>query len=225
MKISYAITTHNEVEEVKQLIPFVYEHKKEEDEIIVLDDFSVEEMEEVLNKFYDDGYVTVWQRRELQRDFAAQKNYAKEMCTGDYIFHLDADEMPSEFLITNLHQILESNDNVDLIWVPRINTVVGLTHEHIVEWNWRVNDKGWINFPDPQARIFRNTEDIKWASRVHENIVGCDVISQLPHKEEFCLYHHKNIEKQELQNNLYGEIINEVKNTFVDTQKNYSKES
>ena len=217
MKISYAITTHNEVEEVKQLIPFVYEHKKEEDEIIVLDDFSVEEMEEVLDKFYDDGYVTTWQRRELQRDFAAQKNYAKEMCTGDYIFHLDADEMPNEFLITNLHQILESNDNVDLIWVPRINTVDGLTQKHIVEWNWRVNDKGWINFPDPQARIFRNTEDIKWTSRVHENIVGCDVISQLPHKEEFCLYHHKNIEKQELQNNLYGEIINEVKNIFKES--------
>ena len=217
MKISYAITTHNEVEEVKQLIPFVYEHKKEEDEIIVLDDFSVEEMEEVLDKFYDDGYVTTWQRRELQRDFAAQKNYAKEMCTGDYIFHLDADEMPNELLITNLHQILESNDNVDLIWVPRINTVDGLTQKHIVEWNWRVNDKGWINFPDPQARIFRNTEDIKWTSRVHENIVGCDVISQLPHKEEFCLYHHKNIEKQELQNNLYGEIINEVKNIFKES--------
>ena len=68
--------------------------------------------------------------------------------------------MPNEFLITNLHQILESNDNVDLIWVPRINTVDGLTQKHIVEWNWRVNDKGWINFPDPQARIFRNTEDI-----------------------------------------------------------------
>ena len=217
MKISYAITTHNEVEEVKQLIPFVYEHKKEEDEIIVLDDFSVEEMEEVLDKFYDDGYVTTWQRRELQRDFAAQKNYAKEMCTGDYIFHLDADEMPNELLITNLHQILESNDNVDLIWVPRINTVDGLTQKHIVEWNWRVNDKGWINFPDPQARIFRNTESIKWSSRVHENIVGCDVISQLPHKEEFCLYHHKNIEKQELQNNLYGEIINEVKNIFKES--------
>ena len=217
MKISYAITTHNEVEEVKQLIPFVYEHKKEEDEIIVLDDFSVEEMEEVLDKFYDDGYVTTWQRRELQRDFAAQKNYAKEMCTGDYIFHLDADEMPNELLITNLHQILESNDNVDLILVPRINTVDGLTQKHIVEWNWRVNDKGWIYFPDPQARIFRNTEDIKWTSRVHENIVGCDVISQLPHKEEFCLYHHKNIEKQELQNNLYGEIINEVKNIFKES--------
>ena len=139
------------------------------------------------------------------------------MCTGDYIFHLDADEMPNELLITNLHQILESNDNVDLIWVPRINTVDGLTQKHIVEWNWRVNDKGWINFPDPQARIFRNTEDIKWTSRVHENIVGCDVISQLPQTEEFCLYHHKNIEKQELQNNLYGEIINEVKNIFKES--------
>jgi glycosyltransferase involved in cell wall biosynthesis len=225
MKISYAITTHNEIEEVKKLIPFVYKHKKEEDEIVVLDDFSVEEMEEVLNKFYDDGYVTTWQRRKLKRDFAAQKNYAKEMCSGDYIFHLDADEMPNEFLITNLHQILESNDNVDLIWVPRINTVDGLTQKHIIEWNWRVNDKGWINFPDPQARIFRNSEDIKWTSRVHEHIVGCDVISQLPHKEEFCLYHHKSITKQELQNELYGEIINEVKDTFVETQKNYLKES
>ena len=205
MKISYAITTHNEVEEVKQLIPFVYEHKKEEDEIIVLDDFSVEEMEEVLDKFYDDGYVTTWQRRELQRDFAAQKNYAKEMCTGDYIFHLDADEIPHEVLMEQVHTVIEMNP-VDLIWVPRVNTVEGLTDELIQKWGWQVSDKGWVNFPDYQARIFKNHTDIKWVKPVHEIISGHKTYAHLPSHEELSLYHPKTIDRQIKQNQLYSTI-------------------
>jgi hypothetical protein len=38
MKISYAVTVCNELEEIKRLIAFLQEHKREQDEIVVLMD-------------------------------------------------------------------------------------------------------------------------------------------------------------------------------------------
>ena len=38
MKISYAITVCNELEEVKRLINFLLSHKREQDEIVILFD-------------------------------------------------------------------------------------------------------------------------------------------------------------------------------------------
>ena len=40
MKISYAVTTHNEHKEIKKLIPFILEHKDPEDELVIIDDHS-----------------------------------------------------------------------------------------------------------------------------------------------------------------------------------------
>ena len=113
--------------------------------------------------------------------------------------------MPNEWLIENIHEILESND-IDLIWVPRINTVEGLTQEHIDKWGWRVNEQGWVNFPDYQCRIYKNDKSIYWKNPVHEVVVGAKKVSHFPTEEQFCLYHPKDIEKQEKQNNLYSEI-------------------
>ena len=128
------------------------------------------------------------------------------MCSGDYIFHLDADEIPHEILMEQLPTILEEND-VDLIWIPRVNTVKGITQEHIDKWGWRVSSKGWINYPDYQARVYRNTDSIHWTRKVHEYIVGTKEYSHLPPHEELSLYHHKSIDKQEQQNRLYSDIL------------------
>ena len=215
MKISYGLTVCNEHAELENLITFLSKYPKDVDEIVIVYDQNrvTPEVLDVIEKYKDSSIAHPF---DFKQNFLENKNYLNSKCTGDYIFQIDADEVPHEVLVQSLKQILSANP-VELLITSRVNRVEGLTQEHINKWNWRVNDKGWINFPDPQARIFRNTEDIKWTSRVHENIVGCDVISQLPHKEEFCLYHHKNIEKQELQNNLYGEIINEVKNIFKES--------
>ena len=127
------------------------------------------------------------------------------MSSGDYIFHLDADEIPHEVLMEQLHTILEMND-VDLVWIPRVNTVDGMTHEHIQKWGWNVTQKGWVNYPDYQARVFRNSEDIKWTRKVHEYITGHTTQAHLPPHEELSLYHPKTIKKQEKQNELYEKI-------------------
>ena len=124
---------------------------------------------------------------------------------GDYIFQIDADEVPNEFLLDNLHEILESNA-VDLIYLPRVNTVEDLTDEHIQKWRWNVNEKGWVNWPDYQTRIYRNTEDVTWMNKVHERITGYDTFSNFPAEEQWSLYHHKQIERQEKQNEFYETI-------------------
>ena len=201
MKISYGITVHNETEELNQLLEILVESIDSEDEIIIVDDYSNEETQNVIKK-----YDTKHYQRKLGGDFASHKNFVIEKCTGDYIFHLDADEYPNVILIQQLKQILEINQ-VDLIWVPRINTVDGITQGHMTSWGWKSTQHGWINYPDYQSRIFKNREDIRWKRPVHEQITGCKTYSHLPPQEELSLYHPKTIQKQEQQNNLYSKII------------------
>jgi hypothetical protein len=221
MKISYGITVYNEHKELDNLLFHLSKHIREEDEVIVTQDTSkvgdksiIQDefyaLEKVLEKY---EYGTYFQPRQLKvntfefrKDFSALKNYTKSQCSGDFIFHIDADEIPNEILIEQLPQILEIN-NTDLIWVPRINIVNGITDFHLNLWKWRVTEQGWINFPDYQARIFRNTDDIKWIKPVHEVIDGAKTYSHLPPHEELTLKHEKEIQRQEIQNKLYEQIL------------------
>ena len=209
MVISYAITTHNEAKEINRLIEFLIHNTDAEDEIVILDDFSNEETQQVFQSWtqqYGDKKTIKIEKRALNKNFAEQKNYLTGMCSGDYIMNIDADEIPHETLVSQIKQVLEINE-VELIWVPRINTVDGLTQEHINRWRWQVNEKGWVNYPDYQARVYKNAEHIKWVRPVHEYIQGAMTYSHLPPHEELSIYHHKKIEKQEEQNKFYGEIM------------------
>ena len=219
MKISYGITVYNEYKELDNLLFHLSKHIREEDEVIVTRDTSkvgdksimqdeFYALEKVLEKYEYGNYfsnlkVTTF---DFNKDFSALKNYTKKYCTGDYIFHIDADEIPNEVLINQLPQILEINDT-DLVWVPRINIVNGITDFHLNLWKWRQTEKGWINFPDYQARIFRNADHIKWVKPVHEVIDGAKTYSHLPPHEELTLKHVKEIARQEMQNKLYDQIL------------------
>jgi hypothetical protein len=97
---------------------------------------------------------------------------------------------------------LESND-IEVLRIPRINTVSGLTQEHIQKWGWNVNEEGWVNFPDYQWRIYKRSPYIKWENRVHEVLNGFKSLAFLPAVEEYCLTHHKDIKRQERQNAYY----------------------
>ena len=221
MKISYGITVYNEHKELDNLLFHLSKHIREEDEVVVTQDTSkvgdksimqdeFYALEKVLEKY---EYGTYFQPRQLKvntfefrKDFAALKNYTKSHCSGDYIFHIDADEIPNEILLKQLPTILEINDT-DLVWVPRINIVNGITEFHMNLWKWRQSEEGWINFPDYQARIFRNADHIKWVKPVHEVIDGAKTYSHLPPHEELTLKHVKDIKRQEMQNKLYDDII------------------
>ena len=209
MKLSYGITVHNEAEELNKLLEVLVHKTDPEDEIVICVDGDDEKVQEVITSWVqqygheDMKTIKVYQRK-LDGDFAAHKNSVIENSTGDYIFHIDADEYPHETLLQQLKQILEIND-VDLVWIPRVNTIDGMKDEHIRKWGWRVTEKKWVNYPDYQARVFRRDSEIRWTRPLHEHIVGCKTYAHLPPHEELSLYHPKTIEKQEQQNLFYNE--------------------
>ena len=211
MKISYGITVHNVADELNRLLEILIHKTDPEDEIVICVDGEDDGVEFVLQSWAqqhaDHKTMKIYQR-ELNADFAAQKNSVIENSTGDYIFHLDADEYPHETLLEQLKQIIEMNDGVDLIWIPRVNTVEGMKEEHIQKWGWRISEKGWVNYPDYQARVFRNDEKIRWTRPLHELITGCKTYAHLPPHEELSLYHPKTIQKQEEQNMFYIDNFN-----------------
>ena len=202
MKISYGITVHNEAEELQKLLEVLNKNIDKEDEIIVCVDGDDEKVEAVLGESLDSWQHYIVYKRKLDGNFADHKNSVIEKSSGDYIFHIDADEYPNKILLRQLKEILIIND-VDLIWIPRVNTVDGFTQEDGQRWGWIVDEKGWVNYPDYQARVFRNREDIRWTRPLHEYITGCKTYAHLPPHEELSLYHPKTKEKQEQQNKFY----------------------
>jgi len=207
MKITYAITVCNEFIEIQRLVGFLLQHKRIQDNIVILYDEANgdPEIENFLRSHSVNGEFA-WHKAKFDRHFANWKNKLTSFCSGDYIFQIDADEIPHEKLIEVLPEILEENIECDVIMVPRVNTVKGLTQEHIQKWGWRVDEKGWVNWPDEQWRIYKNKPEIKWVNKVHERLEGFKVWTHLPIIEEFALYHPKTIKKQEKQNNLYNNI-------------------
>ena len=203
MKISYAITVCNEFVEIQRLVNFLIANKQSKDEIVILYDEQNgdPEIEAYLRSHSVNGEFN-WHKGKFNNHFADWKNKLTSHCNGDYIFQIDADEMISPYMIDNLSMVLQYN-NVDVLKVPRINTVEGLTQQHIDKWNWGVNDKGWVNFPDYQWRVYKNNGKIKWKNKVHEVLEGYHTMSYLPTQEEWCLRHDKTIKRQEQQNKLY----------------------
>nr|WP_305050297.1 glycosyltransferase [Elizabethkingia bruuniana] len=177
------------------------------DEILVLKDSSVEskEVEAVLHEFKNDIRLIY---RPLNRDFATFKNSLITAAAKDYLFQIDADEEPKISLIKNLKRYLLDNKKVDVFNVPRINTVIGITPEHVKKWNWAVDSNNYINFPDYQQRIFKLNKGIVWKNKVHEHLSGFKKQNTLPiDTTDFCLLHEKIIAKQEQQNNFYETLV------------------
>lgn len=208
INVTYAITVCNELVEITNLINFLHPRIHKDDEILIQYDSEsatsqVKDFLKIISQLHNNVKVIEF---PLNKDFASFKNNLKNHANGIFIFQIDADEIPSEYLIENIHTFLEYNKDVDLFFVPRVNTVDGLTKEHIQKWKWNVNEKGWVNFPDYQTRLYRRTSEIEWNGKVHERIVGYNTLSVLPQEEIYCLYHHKQIERQEKQNALYDTI-------------------
>ena len=204
MKISYGLTVCNEHEEIKNLIEFIIDRKQPEDEIIVVYDQNrvTDEVMDVLKSYFSvDSYPF-----NFQQNFLDNKNFLNSKCTGDYIFQLDADEIPNEILVANLKNILESNP-VDLLITPRKNIVKGLTSSHVHKWGWKVNEQGWVNWPDAQKRIYKNDLKIQWPGhQVHGMVSGYETYATLPFEEAFSITHNKTIDRQENQNDRYTKI-------------------
>lgn len=215
IKISYAITVCDELLEIERITSVLISEKRSEDSIFVLFDSSKgsKEVRNYLEDLDKKGLISLFIDRFTDYDsFADWKNLLNSKCDGDWIFQIDADEQVTPEFISILHILLDKDLNsdikdIDLLAIPRINTVEGITEEHIKKWNWVISEHfeySCVNFPDYQMRLYRNKPDIKWFGSVHERIVGHSKIAIIPvFTPDWCLHHHKTIKKQESQNEFY----------------------
>lgn len=210
MKLSYAITVHDEIDELHRLVQMLSEHLRPDEEIVIQYD-SRRVTDDVLQ------YIDALSRSRsrftavacaFDSDFAAFKNNLNAFSKGQYIFQIDADEYPAARLLLELPKILHALPTVDVIYLPRINTVAGLTPNQAQRWGWHINANGWVNFPDPQGRIYRNCATIKWINPIHEVLSGYRTHTNLPWTPDMALIHSKSIARQEMQNALYASLSN-----------------
>lgn len=244
MKLSYLVTCHNETKSLDKCVSILTAHKEDEDEILILDDFSDNpETLKILQKWqYVNTIATVGDqglqekrpnvrvmKHSLNRNYGAHKNFGNKECTGDWIFQIDGDEIPTPTLILNIKAIIETNPDMDLIYVPRINDFLGVTSEHAKQWGWQLSpcaacdNRPIVNWPDYQSRIYRrDPERIKWDRRLHEKIEGVTAPTRLPADTDLALYHDKTIETQLKTNIRYNEWFTAEENQGHDvfSQKN-----
>ena len=201
--ISIAITVCNEHKELETLLDYLSERALSPDYEVVVQIDEQNYTPEVLHIIIDRGIKHHF--FPLNKDFAAYKNELIKHCSGEYIFQVDADELIAPEMFESLPFILKANPEVDLYYVPRINTVSGITQEHIQKWGWRYENER-VNWPDYQTRIYKNSPNIRWKNNVHEVIEGHKQFTMLPAVDELALIHHKSIERQEKQNKFYNTL-------------------
>jgi len=179
VSISIAVLTHNETREFKWLMGSLEVAKELIDEIVIVDDYSDVEFLNVVQSFKVDWPIKFFQRR-LNKNFAAQRNFAKSQCTGRLIFFLDADEIPSARILAGLPALLawmESND-VDVCYLPRLNIV---TREEEIRDPLTVTPKDTIfSSWEDQLRILRNLSKLKFVKRIDEGLYGFEGVYRFP---------------------------------------------
>ena len=215
MNISYCISCCNETDSLKSLLLKLHSALLKDDEILVVidkDNYS-KETEEILLTYQslnkENGNFKIFYH-PLNKNYAAFKNVCIEKSKKEYCIHIDADELPPDGLIYhNLKYIIESNPEVELFWIPRINNFTGVTNEDASKWGWDINNPNkWVNWAstgDYQGRIFkRDYPRIKWVGKLHERIEGYKKYAFLPKEEEYALLHIKTIERQRETNLKYN---------------------
>ena len=203
MKLSYAICVCDESRELDELILFLKTVKDDEDEIVILVD-SGKVTDSVRNVLSKHKNILV-SEREFTGNFAEHRNYHQALCSGDYIFAIDADEMPREEFIKKLKDTIDTS-NMDLLYVPRINIIPGYTKEWLSKYKFKINENGWINWPDYQGRIYKNNGIIKWTKGLHETVDGATRVGMFPQEPSHALRHIKNIQRQEDQDTFYKSL-------------------
>jgi hypothetical protein len=193
MKLSYTVQVCNESRELYSLLNFLIKVIDKEDEILVIvDSLHVTDKVKLVLKHFEEKIIVYERPFDT---FYLNTTFTLSKCTGDYVFILDADEMPQELLIKELKKVLSEN-NVDILYWPRINIHPGVTQEFLTKNKFKINQCGWINWPDHQGRILK--KDIQMTNELHTKPITTNkIIGSLGENPQCAVWHIKSIEKQE----------------------------
>ena len=148
-RLSVTVIAWNEEERLRACL----ESAAWADEIIVIDAESTDKTVQVAREFTDKIWVRTW------AGFAAQKNFALELATGEWVLSLDADERVTPELRERIGRIVRANGPADGYSIPRKNVFWGAWVRH-----------GGL-YPDYQLRLFRRAAGRFADSAVHESVM------------------------------------------------------
>jgi glycosyltransferase involved in cell wall biosynthesis len=163
MKISATIITLNEEANIQRAL----ESLGWADEIIVVDSGSTDRTVEIARRFTDRVIVKDWP------GYSAQKNFAADQASNDWIFSLDADEELSPQLVSEIatlkgpvdagpatrpHSSVYGPANVDGYEMPRLCQYMGRWIKH----------SGW--YPDYKLRLYNRKSGCWKGEFVHESV-------------------------------------------------------
>jgi hypothetical protein len=196
--IGYMILCKNEDSSLELLLKQITKLKAPQDKVYVVRDKNGNNNKtKYILESYKDEIIAF--EKPVDKAIHDQKNWLAKQSDTDYLFYLDADELLDERFYTIVHQLIEGND-VDVFFLPRTNIVIGITEEYRASRGWKLDEKGRINWPDVQDRLFRNKRGIHFNPIPHGRLIGQDTYTMLPEEELYAIYHEKSIEKQKSDN-------------------------
>jgi len=201
MKISYQILCKNETTSLKKLVNQLLDNIDQDDEInICIDSTSTNQnTREILKQYGEYTNINTFERK-IDHTIHNQKNWLASKASGDYLFYLDADEVLNPSFFSIVKKLISTNPKIDVYFLPRTNIVEGLTEEYRVSRGWKVDDKGRINWPDVQDRLFKNNGQIKYNEIPHGRLINYSEYAVLPLEDLYAIYHKKSIDKQTSDN-------------------------
>jgi len=146
MGLSIAIVAFNEEANIGRTLDSV----RWADEIVVVDSGSTDRTKAIAQQCGAKVIVEPW------RGHVAQKNYALELCTQDWVLALDADEEVSLGLAKEIREVLGSPRSLNGYWIPRKNLFLG-------KW---IRHGGF--YPDPKVRLFRRGDGFSTGHDPHD---------------------------------------------------------
>jgi len=116
--VSVVLTTKNEEKNIDRFCESVKNQTYSKIELIVVDNNSSDKTQELARKYTDKVYTKGPER-------SAQRNYAVEVSSGDYVLILDADMELSETVVEECVSTVRENVNIKAIVIPEKTTGEG----------------------------------------------------------------------------------------------------
>ena len=148
MTLAVVILTRNEEHNIVEVIQ---NSRQCTDEIIVIDSGSTDKTVELAEENGAKVFYRAW-----TNDFAAQRNFALDKTTADWILYIDADERLTTKTIEHIKKILAQEELNFQYKVQRKTTAFGVTFSH------------GVLQPDYILRMFPR-EKVQWSGKVHEH--------------------------------------------------------
>ena len=159
MKLTVTVITYNEAPHIASALESV----AWADEIVVVDSNSTDGTADIARRTASRVEVRDWP------GYSAQKNYAADLASHDWVLSLDADERVSPALAEEIRGLMATGPAASGYRLPRVAWYLG---------RW-VRSTDW--YPDYQLRLYDRRAGRWNGRRVHESVTVNGPVGQLRH--------------------------------------------